>query len=100
MATLLVFMPIAKAKTKGGQLVFDEWTGDRIEENRLINQTRQRVDLWRRGGWVGVTPTTRALLEYWTDPARERRLFFRQVECARDGDLPDRGGPQSRRRLD
>ena len=32
------FMPIPKAKKKGGQLVFDEWTGDRIEENRLINQ--------------------------------------------------------------
>lgn len=28
-----------------------------------------------------MTPTTRALLEYWTDPARERRLFFCQVEA-------------------
>jgi hypothetical protein len=27
------FMLIPKAKKKGGQLVFDEWTGDRIEEN-------------------------------------------------------------------
>lgn len=75
------FMPIPKAKKKGGQLVFDEWTGDRIEENRLINQIRDRVGRWRASGWQGVTPTTRALLEHWTDPERERPLFFCQIEA-------------------
>jgi type III restriction enzyme len=75
------FMPIPKAKKRGGQLVFDEWTGDRIEENRLINQIRDRVGRWRGAGWPGVTPTTRSLLEYWTNPERERRLFFCQVEA-------------------
>ncbi len=75
------FMPIPKAKRRGGQLVFDEWTGDRIEENRLINQIRDRVGRWRAGGWPGVTPTTRALLEHWTDPGRARPLFFCQVEA-------------------
>src|SRR5688572_23519768 len=75
------FMPIPKAKKKGGQLVFDEWTGDRIEENRLINQIRGRIDRWRQLGWPEVTPTTRALLEYCTDPERQRRLFFCQVEA-------------------
>jgi type III restriction enzyme len=53
------FMPIPKAKRKGGQLTFDEWTGDRIEENRLINQIRERIGRWRELGWPGVTPTTR-----------------------------------------
>lgn len=33
------FMPIPKASQKGGQLTFDEWTGDRIEENRLITRS-------------------------------------------------------------
>lgn len=75
------FMPIPKAKKKGGQLVFDEWTGDRIEENRLINQIRGRVARWRELGWPGVTPTTRTLLDYWTDAERERRLFFCQIEA-------------------
>jgi type III restriction enzyme len=75
------FMPIPKAKTKGGQLVFDEWTGDRIEENRLINQIRERVARWRGMGWPGVTSTTRALLEYWTNPERDRKLFFCQIEA-------------------
>lgn len=75
------FMPIPKAKKKGGQLVFDEWTGDRIEENRLINQIRDRVARWRELGWPSVTPTTRSLLEYWTNPDRERPLFFCQIEA-------------------
>lgn len=75
------FMPIPKAKKKGGQLAFNEWTGDRIEENRLINQVRERIGRWRELGWPGVTPTTRQLLEYWTNPERERRLFFCQIEA-------------------
>lgn len=76
------FMPIAKSKKGGGQMEFEtEWTADRIEENRFINQIRERVGLWRKGGWPGVTPTTRKLLQYWTDPERERKLFFCQVEA-------------------
>ncbi len=75
------FMPIPAAK-KRSQLHFDtEWTRDRIEENQFINQVRGKVGLWRRGGWPGVTPTTRRLLEYWTASDRERRLFFCQVEA-------------------
>ncbi|MDD5036949.1 MAG: DEAD/DEAH box helicase family protein, partial [Methylococcaceae bacterium] len=78
------FVPIARPKKKkaGQQLLFDtEWTHDRIEENKLVNDIRQRVGLWRKGGYVGVTPTTSRLLSYWTDPAREKKLFFCQVEA-------------------
>jgi type III restriction enzyme len=76
------FMPIPKSKRGGGQLQFEtEWTSDRIEENRIINQIRERVGLWRRGSWPGITATTRRLLEYWTDPERDRKLFFGQVEA-------------------
>lgn len=68
------FVPIPKAKKKGGQLQFEtEWTADRIEESRFINQVRERVSRWRMGGWPGVTPTTRALLDHWTDPDRDPR---------------------------
>ena len=57
------FVPIPKAKKKGGQLQFEtEWTADRIEESRFINQVRERISRLRAGGWPGVTPTTRALL--------------------------------------
>jgi type III restriction enzyme len=77
------FVPIARPCKKGQkQLVFDtEWTRDRIEENELVNQIRARVKLWREGGYVGVTPTTSRLLAYWTDPDREKRLFFCQIEA-------------------
>ena len=64
------FVPIARPRKKGQkQLEFDtEWTQDRIEENKLVNQIRTRVKLWREGGYIGVTPTTSRLLAYWTDP--------------------------------
>ena len=76
------FIPIARPKKKGKQLAFDtEWTQDRIEENKTVNRIRQRVGMWREGGYVGVTPTTAALLRYWTDPERERKLFFCQIEA-------------------
>ncbi len=76
------FVPIAQPKKKGGQLVFDtEWTQDRIEENKFINQVRGRVGLWRERGHPDITPTTRWLLHYWTNPERERKLFFCQVEA-------------------
>ncbi|MBI5238301.1 MAG: DEAD/DEAH box helicase family protein [Deltaproteobacteria bacterium] len=76
------FIPIPRPKKKGKQLAFDtEWTQDRVAENKLINQIRERVGIWRKGGHVGVTKTTARLLEYWTDPAREKKLFFCQIEA-------------------
>jgi type III restriction enzyme len=76
------FIPIAKTKKKGKQLILDtEWTQDRVEENKLVNDIRERVKLWKKGGRVGITSTTRRLLEYWTAPDRERKLFFCQTEA-------------------
>lgn len=76
------FIPIARPKKQGKQLVLDtEWTEDRIEENRFVNRVRERVKQWRTGGYVGITATTRHLLSYWTDVGRERKLFFCQIEA-------------------
>jgi len=79
------FVPIAKPKKRGSkQLHFEtEWTHDRIEENKLVNVIRGRVALWRQGRppFVGVTPTTERLIAYWTDPNREKKLFFCQNEA-------------------
>ena len=77
------FIPIAQPHRRGRQqLPFDtEWTKDRIEENKVVNRIRQRIGLWREGGYLGVTPTTSRLLEYWTKPERERKLFFCQIEA-------------------
>ena len=75
------FIPIARPKKKGKQLTFDtEWTKDRIEKNKTVNDIRERIKLWRQGGYVGITATTSRLLQYWTDPGREKKLFFCQIE--------------------
>lgn len=75
------FIPIPKAK-KGGQIMFDtEWTQDRVEENPMVNKIRQRTAMWRQGGYQGVTPVTARLLAYWTNPEREKKLFFCQIEA-------------------
>ncbi|MEW4568509.1 BPTD_3080 family restriction endonuclease [Tautonia sp. JC769] len=76
------FVPIPRPKKKGKQLQFDtEWTQDRVEENPVVNRIRQRVGMWREAGYPDATPVTRRLLEYWTDPEREKKLFFCQVEA-------------------
>jgi len=77
------FIPIAKPKKKGARhLILDtEWTQNRIEENKLVNDIRRRVAQWRKGGHVGVTATTGRLIAYWTDPNREKKLFFCQIEA-------------------
>src|SRR3954452_2768374 len=76
------FVPIPPPKKKGKQLQFEtEWTKDRIEENETVNRIRQRVGTWRSGAYQGVTHTTRRLLQHWTDPERENKLFFCQIEA-------------------
>jgi type III restriction enzyme len=76
------FIPIASPKKKGRQRTLDpDWTLDRAKENDEINFIRSRVNLWHERGRPDVTPVTRGLLDYWTRPDRERRLFFCQVEA-------------------
>jgi type III restriction enzyme len=76
------FIPIAQPRKKSKQLLLDtEWTKDRIEENKFINEIRKRIAPWRQGKYVSVTPTTRFLLNYWTEPNREKKLFFCQIEA-------------------
>jgi len=71
------------ARHQSAQLALEtEWTLDRLQPNDLVNQLRSRLDLWRRQGRPYLTTTTRALLDYWRAPERDRRLFFAQVEAA------------------
>lgn len=77
------FLPIAKPKKKlpKGLPSNTEWTEDRIEESKLVNDIRRRVGLWRKDGYPGVTHITSRLLLHWIDPERDRRLFFCQIEA-------------------
>jgi type III restriction enzyme len=77
------FIPIAQPKKKGNQLSFDtEWVENRIEENKFINQVREKIQIWRKGNYQGVTNITRGLLEYWNREERERKILFCQIEAA------------------
>jgi type III restriction enzyme len=79
------FIPAPKPK-KGmkaqEQLDFDA-TGERLEQNSLINDIRGHVELWRANNWNGVTPYTRKLLAHWArGPHRDDPVFFCQREAA------------------
>lgn len=76
------FIPVPQPKKKNKQLSLelDLYGLERREENHFINQIRERVANWR-GGYAGVTSTTRRLLEYWQDEEREKKLFFCQIEA-------------------
>lgn len=66
------------------QLSFGVTDQETIQRNRLINDIRSRVEVWREGSrpWDGVTPTTRKLLEHWSVvEGREKPLFFAQREA-------------------
>ncbi len=77
------FIPIAQPRKKGNrqQQAFEEWTADRIKESKTVNAIRQRVRLWREGGYPGVTRVTHRLLQHWKSTERRQRLFFCQIEA-------------------
>jgi len=81
------FVPVPVArKGKGGEqqaLDFD-LTGERREQNTLINDIRREVERWRAGNWNGVTPYTRKLLTHWAalPPTRDDPVLFCQREAA------------------
>lgn len=77
------FIPIPPPRKRGKQTLihFNEWTNDRQKPNDNINRIRERVSIWRKGGYAGITRTSRRLLEFWQNEDREKRLFFCQIEA-------------------
>ncbi|ONH34889.1 MULTISPECIES: BPTD_3080 family restriction endonuclease [Protofrankia] len=55
---------------------------ERRRRNEQVDQIRDRVAIWRQRRYPNVTPTTRRLLEYWSDEERENRVLFCQREAA------------------
>jgi len=68
-----------KTRTRGPQTALLE---EKFVPLELVNEIRKRVKAWRENGYPGVTPITRRLLRHWSDPERERKLFFCQREAA------------------
>ena len=81
------FIPIPKPKkklTKVEESLFEmesALNSNRKMENKFINEMRDKVALWRKRGYFGITQTTKKLLEYWQDADREKKLFFCQIEA-------------------
>jgi type III restriction enzyme len=79
------FIPVPKpTKGSGEQQALDfDATGERLEQNSLINDVRVEVERWRAHNWNGVTPYTRKLLEHWAPGShRDDAVFFCQREAA------------------
>ncbi len=104
------FIPIPASKKKGpaSQEGFDfDLTRERREQNSLINDVRQRVELWRARGYPGATPVSRKLMEHWAagPPVRDEPVLFCQREAAETAIYlaecaGKRGEPDFRARLD
>ena len=83
-------VPVSKKGHRGGNgtvealtLDFDA-TGERREQNTVINDIRREVERWRASAWNGVTPYTRKLLAHWAAhlPLRDDPVLFCQREAA------------------
>ena len=82
-------VPVSKKGYRDGNgavaLTFDfDATGERREQNTLINDIRREVERWRANNWNGVTPYTRKLLAHWAahPPVRDDPVLFCQREAA------------------
>lgn len=54
----------------------------RVEELKLVNRIRERVQAWREADHPGITQVTRTLLEHWHDAsARTLPFYFCQLEA-------------------
>ncbi len=74
----------AKAGAAEAQTFDFDVTGERREQNTLINNIRREVERWRANNWNGVTPYSRKLLAHWAalPPVRDDPVLFCQREAA------------------
>lgn len=68
-----------KPRTRGAQLSMFE---EEFVPMEVVNSIRGQVREWRRHQYPSITPVTRQLLNHWSSPERERKLFFCQREAA------------------
>lgn len=74
------FIPIPRPRSRNA-VTQGDWFEERKQSNKLVDEIREHVNLWREQKYPNVTYTTRKLLEYWTDPKRDNKLFFCQIEA-------------------
>ncbi|MGQ4382820.1 BPTD_3080 family restriction endonuclease [Streptomyces sp. SAS_270] len=78
------FIPVPRPRKSSGstQQELPGFSEADIRENELVNGVRRSLDRWRAGGRPNITPTTRRLLEYWTDSSRDNPVLYCQLEAA------------------
>ena len=52
-SSYFVPIPRARKRTSAQLALAEDWVESRIEENQRVNRIRERVDIWRRGGYLG-----------------------------------------------
>jgi type III restriction enzyme len=78
-------IPVSRKARHADQQAFDfDVTGERREQNTLINDIRREVERWRANNWNGAAPYTRKLLAHWAagPPDRDEPVLFCQREAA------------------
>ena len=79
------YIPVPRAKSlkkRAEQNVAEGAFGSELQQdNELINKIRDRIKEWGMLDHPGLTKTSRDLLFYWKDEARDNKLFFCQIEA-------------------
>lgn len=65
-----------------------------------VEHLRKAVKTWREAGYPNATKVTKELLAHWTNPERERRLFFCQREAVETIIFLTEGPQDQRQALD
>lgn len=70
-------------RRKAGYEIFDTRSNTRrIEDLKLVNEIRKRLNEWRTADYPGITSVTRRLLAHWFDKdARQYPFYFCQLEA-------------------
>ncbi|OGX37505.1 MAG: hypothetical protein A3D87_08815 [Omnitrophica WOR_2 bacterium RIFCSPHIGHO2_02_FULL_50_17] len=79
------YIPVPRAKSlkkRAEQNVAEGAFGSELQQdNEFINKIRGRINEWGMLDYPGLTKTSRDLLFYWKDEARDNKLFFCQIEA-------------------
>ena len=76
-------VPVPRPRKNRAQAELDlRATSERVQRHDQVDQVRQAVRRWRSLGYPYTTATTRRLLTYWSDPARDNPILFAQREAA------------------
>lgn len=73
---------IGRRRSAGYEIIDTRNETRRVEELRLVNEIRTRIEAWRAAEYPGITSVTRRLLAHWHDrSARQFPFYFCQLEA-------------------